>query len=392
MSSRYASWTMPGGLTRRRALSLLAAGLLAACAGIALHATGALSWLQRDSVDARFSLRGKQHPPADVVLVGIDNDSLGQLPRYLCPRQLDARVLENLHAAGARLVVYDISFDRPTTPAADDALFEAAQQAAPVVFATSLISPSGATQVLGGNSNLASIGDQAAAADLLPDADGVLRHTLAQVNGLPSIAAAVERRLTGHNANPAQLQSGWIDFPGPPGTVRRLAFIQGLRNHFDRAQVHGKVVVIGATAAVLQDMHTTAAGRPMSGPAVQADAISTVLAGCPLRSPPALITVLLIITLALLVPIAGTRLGTLGACLAGLLLLGAWSLATQLAFDSGVVLDYGDPLAALVLGTGSTALLGIWADGRERRRLRSMFAADSGGLAEQVLHRPGGRP
>jgi hypothetical protein len=33
---------------------------------------------------------------------------------------------------------------------------------------------------------------------VLPDSDGVLRHTLADVNGLPSIAAAVARRLTGH--------------------------------------------------------------------------------------------------------------------------------------------------------------------------------------------------
>jgi CHASE2 domain-containing sensor protein len=383
---------MWGGMTRQRLLALLTVGVLAAVAGIVIHAGGVLSWLQRDSVDARFSLRGRRSPPADVVVVGIDNDSLGQLPRYPFPRQLDAQVLENLHAAGARLVVYDIAFDRPTTPAADDALFEAAQRAAPVVFATSLISPSGATQVLGGNSNLAGIGDQAAAADLLPDPDGVIRHTLAQVNGLPSIAAAVNRRLTGHDADPGRLKGGWIDFPGPPGTVHNLSFLQVLRNHFNPGQVRGKVVVVGATASVLQDEHTTAAGSPMSGPEVQADAISTVLAGFPLRSPDGFVTVLLIVALALLVPLAGTRLGTLGTCLAGLALLGAWSLASQLAFNSGVVLDYSDPLAGLVLATGGTALLGIWADDRERRRLRSLFAADAGGLVDQVLHRPGGRP
>ena len=65
-----------------------------------------------------------------MVVVGLDNDSLGQLPRYPFSRRLHARVLENLHAAGARLIVYDISFDRPTTPGADEALFEAARRAA----------------------------------------------------------------------------------------------------------------------------------------------------------------------------------------------------------------------------------------------------------------------
>jgi serine/threonine protein kinase/CHASE2 domain-containing sensor protein len=374
---------MLGGATRRRVLGLLAVGLLAATVGLVIHTTGLLNRLERDTVDARFSLRAEQPPPSDVVLVGIDNDSLGVLPRYPFPRRLDGRVLENLHAAGARLVVYDISFDRPTTEGADQALYEAARRAAPVVFGTSLISPSGATQVLGGNANLTSISDQAAAADLVPDADGVLRHTLAEVNGLPTIAAAVTRRLTGRSPDRSQMHGGWIDFPGPPGTVRSLSFAQVLHGHFDRADVRGKVVLIGATAPVLQDMHSTAVGSPMSGPEVQADAISTALAGFPLRSPPGAITVLLIVLLASLVPLAGVRFGTLGACL--------WSVATQLAFDSGTVLDYSDPLAALLVGAAGTVMLGIWADSRERRRLRGLFAANAGGIVEQVLHRPGER-
>src|SRR5665213_1195578 len=382
---------MAGSVSRRRVLGLLVVGLLATAAGLAIHAGGLLNWIERDSVDARFSLRGEQHPPSGVVVVGIDNDSLGVLPRFPFSRRLDARVLENLHAAGARLVVYDISFDRPTTPAADEALFEAAHQAAPVVFGTSLISPSGATQVLGGNANLTSIGDQAAAADLIPDSDGVLRHTLAEVSALPTIAAAVTRRLTGHTPDRSQMHGGWIDFPGPPGTVRSLSFAQVLNGHFFRAAVRGKVVVVGATAPVLQDIHSTAAGSPMSGPEVQADAISTALAGFPLRSPPGAVTALLIVLLAFLVPLAGVRLGTLGACLTGLGVICVWSLATQLAFDSGAVLDYSDPLAALLVGAAGTVMLGMWAGSRERRRLRSLFAADASGIVEQVLHRPGER-
>jgi CHASE2 domain-containing sensor protein/predicted Ser/Thr protein kinase len=371
--------------TTRRILGLLAVGLLAAAAGLVAHAAGSLGWLERDTVDARFSLRGDQPPPSDVAIVGIDNDSLGALPRYPFSRRLDARVLENLHAAGARLIVYDISFDRPTTEGADQALFAAAEKAAPMVFATSLISPSGATQVLGGNSNLASIGDQAAAADLIPDPDGVLRHTLGEVSGLPTVAAAVAQRLTGHAADAKQLNGGWIDFRGPPGTVRGLSFVQVLQNHFDRAAVRGKVVVVGASAPVLQDLHSTAAGSPMSGPEVQANAIFTALEHFPLRSPSGVITVLLIVTLALVVPLAGVRLGALGACLGALGVLLVWSVVTQVAFDSGTMLDYIDPLAALALGAGGTVLLGMWADSRERRRLRNLFAADAGGVVEQVL-------
>jgi serine/threonine protein kinase/CHASE2 domain-containing sensor protein len=382
---------MGGGAARRRILGLLAVGLLAAAAGLSAHATGLLSRLERDTVDVRFSLRGRQPPPATVVVVGIDNDSLGQLPRYPFSRRLHARVLEKLHAAGARLVVYDVSFDRPTTPADDEALFEAARRAAPVVFATSLISPSGATQVLGGNANLANIGDQAAAADLLPDADGVLRHTLAEVNGLPTVTAAVARALHAHGGNRGQLRGGWIDFRGPPGALRSLSFVQVLRGDFDPASVRGKVVVVGATAPVLQDLHSTATGSPMSGPEVQGNAIATALAGFPLRTPSGVVTGLIIVMLALLVPLAGMRLETVAACFVGFGVIALWSVATQLAFNSGVMLDYSDPLLALALGTAGTAIIGMWQDSRERLRLRMLFAAGSSAIVEQVLHVPGER-
>ncbi len=56
------------------------------------------------------------------------------------------------------------------------------------------------------------------------------------------------------------------------------------------------------------------------------------------------------------------------------------------------MLDYSDPLAALLVGAAGTVMLGMWADSRERRRLRKLFATGAGGIVEQVLHRPGARP
>ena len=126
---------------------------------------------------------------------------------------------------------------------------------------------------------------------------------------------------------------------------------------------------------------------------MQADAISTALSGFPLRSPSGPVTVTLILALALLVPLAALRLETLGVLALG---VGARrvvrSLATQLAFDSGVVLDYSDPLAALLVGTAAAVTVGMCDDSRERRRLRMLFAAGERGVVEQVLHAPGQRP
>jgi len=378
--------------SRRRLTWLLVTALLATAAGVGSYAVGALDWLERGTVDVRFSLRGEQRQPAGIVLVGIDNASLGELPRYPFSRALHARAIEHLHGAGARLIVYDVSFDRPTTPRADNALFDAAEKAAPIVFATSLISHGGHTEVLGGDANLRSLGDRAAAADLVPDADGVIRHTLDQVDGLPTVASAVAQQLGRPEIDSARLRGGWIDFPGPPGTVRNLRFSRVLGDHFDHALVRGKVVIVGATASVLQDLHSTAVGSPMSGPEVQADAISTALAGSPLRSPSEGITLLLIALLASIVPLAGVRFGAFGAALTGAGVLALWSGAAQLTFDSGVVLDYADPLLALALGVGGTVMLELWAERREHMRLRGLFAADAGAMVEQVLSPAGPRP
>jgi len=375
----------PGSWRRAARLTLIAA--LATGAGVACYATGALSWAELGAVDLRFALRGGQRPPTDVAIVGIDNTSLSDLPRYPFSRVLHARVIERLHAAGARLIVYDISFDRPTDERADAALLDAAAAGAPVVFATSLISSSGHTEVLGGDANLRRIGDMAAAADLIPDRDGVIRRTLDQVNGLPTVAGAVADEL-GRRVDPARLDRAWIDFPGGPGSVPVIPFSRVLRGRFDHSVVSGKVVIVGATASVLQDLHSTAAGSPMSGPEVQADAVSTVLAGFPLRSPSFGVTLVLIALLGSLAPIAGLRAGTFGVVLAGVGAIALWSLAAQLAFDSGEILDFADPALALMVGIAGTSMTSLWADRRERMRLRELFAADAGAMVERVL-RPG---
>ena len=75
----------------------------------------------------------------------------------------------------------------------------------------------------------------------------------------------------------------------------------------------------------------------------------------------------------------------------GVGLLALWSVATQIAFDSGSVLDFSDPALSLLLATGGTVGAGLWADGRERKRLRELFAADATGVVDNVLNPWGSR-
>jgi adenylate cyclase len=126
-------------LSRGRNLGLLAVAIIAAGGGLAVHFATPSNWLDRNTLDTRFSLRGSQGAPRDVVVVGIDNQSLRTLPRPPIPRRYHARMIERLHAAGARLIVYDIAFDQATDELDDEALLEAASRDPPVVVATTLI-------------------------------------------------------------------------------------------------------------------------------------------------------------------------------------------------------------------------------------------------------------
>lgn len=371
--------------SRSRVIGMLAVAVLACALALGMRAGGHLAWLQDRAVDAHFSLRDERQPAPGVLIVGIDNNTLGHLPRFPFSRALYAPVIDNLHRAGARVIAFDIAFDQPTTNTADLALFEAARRAAPVVFATSLITAAGQTEVLGGNQSLAGIGAQPAASDLLADSDGAIRHLLDQVHHLPTLAFAAAATALGHPVEDRQPAHGWIDYRGGPGSVRELSFLDVLHGHFDRREVMGKTVVIGTTAPVLQDIHSTSVGARMAGPEVQAQAISTILSGFPLRSAPAAETTLLIVLLGILIPLAGMLLGSLATAISALAVLCLWSLASQIAFNSGTVLDFSDPAAALVLSTAGTFTIAAWSERRERRELRELFAADSTAIVDQVL-------
>ena len=379
------------GLRTRVAAALLVA-LAAGGIAIALRHSSVIEAVEGHTIDLRFALRGTARPPRDIVIVALDPTSVDNLPRYPFSRRIDARVLDQLHRAGARVIVYDFSVENPTTTGADNALFYAAADAAPVVFAATEIGSSradrGQTTVLGGNANVESIDDYVGAALLPDDPDGTVRHLVGQVNGLPTIASVVQRIVTGHSTSPPAIArtGSWIDYSGPPGTFPRISFDSVVTGHFDRRAVRGKIVVIGATAQVLHDDDPTAAGGgEMPGPEIQANAIATMLDGLPLRDAASWLQIALLLAAPLGICAVAIRGGALWVSVLGLVALIAWCLATMFAFDSGTVLEFTPEVVSITLSTGGALAIGAVADVRERRELRQLFAAGSPALVSQVL-------
>ncbi len=342
-------------MTARRRIVVLALVALAAM-GVAglFRATGWLHRTELAAVDARFGLRSTPAAPRDVVIVGIDRKTLGDKPNAFLPldRHRDANVIRRLRAAGAAVIAYDVEFTDPTTQGADNAVIGAVRKAAPkVVLGTAAVSRRGKPGTFGGGRRLAESKATPAAVEFPNDADGRVRRMDSAFHGLRSFALAALAK-AGHPV--AAPPSAWIDFPAK---VPHLSFADVERGRFDPAQVRGKIVIVGTTAERGGGLLPTSVG-PLSGPAIEAAAISTAQRGYPLAPAAGWVDTLLALLVAAAAPLLAIPFGTRVGVLAGLIAGVAYLVAAQVAFDAGTILIVVPPLAGALVGVVGTALAG----------------------------------
>ncbi len=393
---------------RRRRLLLMIAAVLAAGLGILTHATGVFHRPELQTIDTRFSVRGPQPQLLrKFVVVGIDTPTLTYFAKqgpyqtsWPFPRHYEARVIDNLVKAGAKHIAIDIQFTLPSPKPADDyALLRALAHAGHVVLATTAVGPHGSTQVMGGNSILWKYGGQSVPADAInfPDTDGVYRRMQYSIQGLETFGVAIAAHTLGRPVSPRLFGGATrtvpIDYAGGPGTVPYLSFKNVFFGSFKPSSVRGKTVIIGATAAILQDVHQTptsgsgaGSGRLMAGTELVANEAATVLHGIPLRDAAGWVNVLLIILLGVATPLLGMRGWALRALGAAVIIGLLYAVAAQLAFNSGAIITVVDPEFALLVGIVATLTIVYLGEAFERQYARSTFARFvPPGVVDQVL-------
>ena len=366
--------------------ALFIAGIIATLLGGLVYVTGAFGSLERDSLSMRFDLRGAQAQD-DVVVIGIDDASIHELGHWPFPRSLHAEAVDRLHAAGAREIVYDVQFTERTVAKEDLALYRAIGRAGGAVLSTTEEQGPSHTEVFGGAANLARIDAEAASAHFDDDVGAVISRVPFSFGGFRSLPVAAAERAIGQTASRSEFGAGgaWIDYRGGPGAIPTYSFAKLLDGSVPASKLRGKIVVIGATAPTLQDVHATptSGSELMAGPEVEANAIWTVLHGVPLRLVPAWVGLLWVALLGFAAPLARLRLGALTTAVAAVALGVAFALATQVAFDSGWIVTVVPPLVALVSGTVAMVVV---SEVRERfERLR--VAAVNELLEERVRER-----
>ncbi|VAW84367.1 Adenylate cyclase [hydrothermal vent metagenome] len=126
-----------------RCVLTCAFGLLLAVAGLLVYALpGGFDLEENVALDFLFSQRSQSPPPDNVILVAINTAAAQQLGQTknpeTWPRDLHARLIDQLTRAGAAVIVFDVFFHQPKDRDHDARLAQAMRQAGNVVIFSKL--------------------------------------------------------------------------------------------------------------------------------------------------------------------------------------------------------------------------------------------------------------
>jgi CHASE2 domain-containing sensor protein len=411
---------------RRLAAAVVALVVVAGSLALYLWNPAPLQRAELRTVDARFSVRGTKAPDPRLVLLTVDDKTLarrgfGRRGGRELPRADYARMLDRLRQAGPAVIALSVVFDgkapgdralldairathdRLVLPFRDFTVDEDARGDS--VIRPQLLGSPGQVEATGVRTGYAALpfdrDDHNRRADYKVVIDPTKGLSAGEILTAPTFAftaADIARRgaLQRQSARlpkaarrvegPAESTSTtWIDFRGPPGTIRRVSALDLLDGHVAGGAFRDKIVVIGriapgttppkprkgtperATRQVLRTPFDGGAGMPT--PEVHANALDTMLRGAPLRDPSRLVDILAILLLACIPAVAWlSRSRSIGAAVIVATAVIFLAMA-QLAFHGSWVVAVVVPLAALAasaLGIVAMAVARVVYTGRRR--------------------------
>ena len=244
-----------------RSLSVIAGSLLAIAAGFSCLRYSFAEALTRRSYDVPFIWRANLDTH-EIVLVYLDEESAKQLHQPIDDiwnRSLHVPLLERLTNDGARLALYDIIFDQPSSPSQDDAFAGALQRFGKAVIGGGLVivQPTGGVQEERIDPPLKLFRKAAAGWGLVVfrpvDADYTVRQLFTGTSEIPTATwKAAELLGAPVTRQPREAaDQRWINYYGPKNTFSSVTFAQALDPEgLKPGYFKDKIVRVGARTAV----------------------------------------------------------------------------------------------------------------------------------------------
>jgi len=255
-----------------------------------LYLCGAFQWLDNHAMDLRF--RMTRRPAGDrPTVVAIDSRSLATLDVWPWPRGYHATVLENLLAAGARQVAFDLDFSSRSSPEEDEQLRAALEQARNRVVLSIFrqwepaSDGSGRRLVLTSPLPMFARPARLATINIEPESGGLLRRY--KVLPAPSEGSHLSLAAMLSERGQAAPESFHLDFGLDAASLPQISYVDVLTGSFEHSLIAGKSVIVGATAIELGDRVTVPVHATLPGPVLQALATASLDSGRALHPVPA---------------------------------------------------------------------------------------------------------
>ena len=247
---------------------------------ILLYFSNLFSGLSETALDTLFLLRGERTPSPSLAIIGIDDPSLQQLGPWPFSRATHAKLLHHLGQAG--VLGLDILFSES---AGEDSVLNAAlQQKPPVVLAVAHGYSKRLQKPAPGLTNYTGIGH----IETLLGSKGVVRKVkLVQKNGLAALSV-VMLEVQGLKTDITDISVPQIiNYYGPEFSFPYYSYLDVLAGKYPAEFFRDKVVLVGAQALGLGDVHVTpfVQHHPMPGVEIQATIINNLLDNSFIRSP-----------------------------------------------------------------------------------------------------------
>lgn len=267
---------MKGASILCNAMSCRVAILVGAIAFYSLfQISGVVPALSDKAVDLLFQFRGPLEPRQDIVIVGIDEDTLSRIGAWPFERKNHAALLSRLKKA--KVIAFDILFSESTD---QDAVFTDALAASPPVimaaahnFQNQILYPSLSIQHYTGIGRI----------EIVLGVDGVVRKAGVLYSdekfdfpsfSLAMLQAAGEKILAGFPS-----LSVLVNHYGPEGTFLYISYVDVLEGVYPEDFFENRYVLIGAEALGIGDSHITPFSRnyPTPGVEIQATILNNLL-------------------------------------------------------------------------------------------------------------------
>jgi signal transduction histidine kinase len=323
-------------MVRNKSQALRTALILLFSIALVVIVTWFVPSLSAASLNMLFRLRGALRPPADLVIVAIDDESLQRIGQWPWPRRIVASALDRLTDARPRSIGLDIIYAEPSAPEEDRRLAEAIARNGRVVLPTQLYESKSkddpTTSWLRPLPELSSAARSLGHAHVSPEVDGVVRsvqlskaddraerlwafglEVVRVAEHIPAARIVEQRELLrfGSYRIPVRDEAAastipgiaiirqnemMINFAGPALSFRYYSIADLLDGKVPPTAFTDKIVLIGAAAESMGDsrvvpfMHYGArageGGREMPGVEIHANIINTIRSRLPLRPLP----------------------------------------------------------------------------------------------------------